>query len=315
VDLLFGPDANTFATQSGGVTGGDFAIKQAYVALRTPCFENGVEWKIGVFDSVIGYESFESTLNPNYTRSWAHTFEPSTHTGILSSYRVNRYVKLSAGIGNTVSPAINGRANPPKAESYKGYMGSLALTAPDEWGFLAGSSLYGGVVNGYNAVLGASQINYYVGTTFATPIYGLRCGLSYDYAGAPSGQAVAAGSILAAPGGSHSAYANSVAGYSSIQASETLSFHFRAEYASTSESVFTAAQAAGLGVPQKVFALTSTAQFECWKNVISRLEFRWDHALDGRHDFGGTAPVTAPDGSTGTLRDSFIIAANVIYRF
>src|SRR5215475_910235 len=35
VDLLFGPDANTLATQSSG-TASDFAVKQAYVALHAP---------------------------------------------------------------------------------------------------------------------------------------------------------------------------------------------------------------------------------------------------------------------------------------
>ena len=36
------------------------------------------------------------------------------------------------------------------AESYKTYMGSIALTAPDSMGFLAGSTLYAGFVNGFS---------------------------------------------------------------------------------------------------------------------------------------------------------------------
>ena len=49
-----------------------------------------------------------------------------------------------------------------KAESYKTYMGSIALTAPDSMGFLKGSTLYAGIVNGYNSSvwgsgLGANQ--------------------------------------------------------------------------------------------------------------------------------------------------------------
>ena len=44
-------------------------------------------WKIGVFDSIIGYESVECPNNPNYTRSYGHTIEPQTHTGVLASYR------------------------------------------------------------------------------------------------------------------------------------------------------------------------------------------------------------------------------------
>src|SRR5262249_7556552 len=70
VDLWVGPDANTLDTQSS-LTHGDFAIRQAYVALRAP-LGNGLDFKMGVFDSIIGYESVESPNNPNYTRSYGH---------------------------------------------------------------------------------------------------------------------------------------------------------------------------------------------------------------------------------------------------
>src|SRR3974377_1645075 len=57
-DLWFGPDANTLATSSifGGNTS-DFAIRQAYVALRAP-IGTGLDFKMGVFDRIIGSESF-----------------------------------------------------------------------------------------------------------------------------------------------------------------------------------------------------------------------------------------------------------------
>jgi hypothetical protein len=52
-DLWLGPDANMLATQSSG-TASDFAIKQAYVALRAPV-GNGLDFKMGVWDTVLGY--------------------------------------------------------------------------------------------------------------------------------------------------------------------------------------------------------------------------------------------------------------------
>src|SRR5947208_1283609 len=123
VDLWAGPDANTLNTQS--ILSGsksDFAIRQAYVALRAP-FQNGLDFKVGVFDSIIGYESVESPSNPNYTRSYGHSIEPQTHTGVLSSYRCCEMVSLSAGIANTRGPTINYRAfgDEHKAESSKTY--------------------------------------------------------------------------------------------------------------------------------------------------------------------------------------------------
>jgi hypothetical protein len=339
VDLLMGPDANRLGTASTGAAASDFAVKQAYVGLRMPV-GNGLDWKLGVFDSIIGYESTEGWSNPNFTRSWGHTLEPSTHTGLLGAYRWNDNVAFGAGIADTASPAINGRAflpqvqpatqgaGPVKAESYKTYMASMAVTAPDTWGFLAGSTLYGGVVNGYNAPLGADQINFYAGSTIATPVTKLRLGIAYDYAGVPSGQPVAAGAPAgtAPPAGvglvagrSQSLYGNAVAGYASYQLTGDLSLHGRAEYASLSRNLATAGQltGSGLGVPSKVFSLTGTVQYDLWKNVISRLEFRWDHAADGRPDFGGTsaAPITPATTATGTLKNAFMVAANVIYRF
>ena len=61
------PDANTLNTGSPFRPGHrDFAIRQAYVALRTPV-GNGIDWKIGVFDSIIGYESVESAATTRTT--------------------------------------------------------------------------------------------------------------------------------------------------------------------------------------------------------------------------------------------------------
>ena len=156
-ELLVGGDAAAYGTTLDG--GGDnsaAAIKQAYVALRAPV-GNGLDFKVGAFDTIIGYETFDSGSNPNYTRSYGFGIEPTTHTGVLMSYQVTKAVSFSAGIGNTIGPVINQKAHSPdnindpsRAESYKTYMGSVALTAPEEWGFIAGSTLYAGVVNGYN---------------------------------------------------------------------------------------------------------------------------------------------------------------------
>src|SRR5579859_8074911 len=109
VDLWAGPDANVLGTQSVLSTGSsDFAIRQAYVALRAPVM-NGLDFKMGVFDSIVGYESVESPNNPNYTRSYGHSIEPQTHTGLLASYRFNDMVSASVGIADTTGPVINSR--------------------------------------------------------------------------------------------------------------------------------------------------------------------------------------------------------------
>jgi hypothetical protein len=320
VDLDLGPDANTLGTVSTGV-GADFAIKQAYVTLQAPV-GNGLQFKVGVFDSIIGYESTEAVNNPNFTRSWGHTFEPSTHTGILATYRVNKLVAFSAGIANTLSPGINSRTTAGQAvtqglfgaknESSKTYMGSVALTAPDDWGFVAGSTLYSGVVMGFNTGFGVPQQSYYAGATLNTPVTGLKAGVAFDYA--RTGKSLANGPAAIGTFGAHS-----FAGYASYQATEKMSLHGRAELADISATAASAAQGVGIGLPSSVMSLTGTVQYDLWKNVLSRLEIRWDHALDGTDAFGGTraggAVLKSGHVVSGTLVDSFEVAANVIYKF
>jgi hypothetical protein len=288
VDLWLGPDANTLGTQSTLSTGsGDLAIRQAYVALRAPV-GNGVDLKMGVFDSVIGYESIAAVDNPNYTRSYGRTLEPTTHTGVLASYRVNELLSVSAGVADTVGPVINERAWPVKAESYKTYMGSIAITAPDTWGFLAGSTLYGGVVNGFSSGINDNQTSWYVGATLATPVEGLRLGAAWD--------------VLDLHDQTGDAWAVSV--YGSYAATEKLSLHLRGELA-TSVANLWPGLAPGADHNQ-FWALTGTVQYHLWQNVLTRAEVRWDHADEGTY-FTSNSGVNR--------RNSVLLAANVIYRF
>jgi hypothetical protein len=104
----------------------------------------------GVFDTIIGYESTSSPLNPNYTRSYGYSMEPTTHTGILASYKVGDCphclpagVADGSNVGTLVQP-INGRA---AYETQKAVMGAIALTAPDSWGAMKGATLNLGVIN------------------------------------------------------------------------------------------------------------------------------------------------------------------------
>src|ERR1051326_2048243 len=113
VDLIAGPDADFLATQSTLSTGkSDFGVKQAYVALHAP-IGNGLDFKLGVWDTIIGYEVFESINNPNFTRSWGYSIEPTTHTGIQATYQFCPSFSATIGIADTFGPVINERAQGP----------------------------------------------------------------------------------------------------------------------------------------------------------------------------------------------------------
>jgi len=311
VDLIFGPDANALATQSSGVAA-DFGIKQAYVALQIPV-GNDIHAKVGVFDTPIGYEAFDGYKNPNYTRSYGYSLEPTTHTGVLLSYQICKWASASAGIANTFGPAINARANPPKAESYKTYMGGLTVTAPEDWGFISGSSLSAYVINGFNAGTegGANQTSFYVGATVNTPWDWFKVGASYDH--------------LATTDSTDSGtswYANAWALYGSVQVPDSKwSVHLRGEYANSDTSLLVSGPT-GIGTlanppggNNEVFAMTATLQYDLWKNVISRLEFRWDHQA-GDNNMTGYGQDLREDPPSGSgLRNYYTIALNLLYRF
>jgi len=97
-------------------------------------------------------------------------------------------------------------------------MASMTFTAPTNWGFLAGSTLSGCVINGFNSAspsvgAPADQTSWYIGATLMTPVTGLKVGACYDYAGV-SEQSLTGGT---------SGYANAVGLYASYQLTEKMS--------------------------------------------------------------------------------------------
>jgi len=298
VELWMGPDANTLGTQSTGTTA-DFAIRQAYLLLRTPV-GNGINWKVGVFDTPIGYEGYSSPSNPNYTHSYGFTIEPTQHTGILGMYQFCDAFSLSAGVANTTGPTINSRG---RSASYKTYIADGTFTAPTNWAWAGGSTLSVGVVNGFNT--GApegpgDQTSFYAGLTMNTPLTALKVGASVDWLNVHDAGASFRSSGDGDFGGDGNAV--DVALYTSYQATEKLALNFRGEFLDDSaDQVFDASDAGARRA--KVWAFTATAQYNLWKNVLSRLEFRWDHIENA--DVFGNPPKD----------NALLLAANLIYQF
>ncbi len=51
--------------------------------------------------------------------------------------------------------------------------------------------------------------------------------------------------------------------------------------------------------------VTASVQYDLWKNVLTRAEFRWDHALNG----------SDPWGAAPSLDNAYLVALNIIYKF
>jgi len=307
VELWMGPDANGLATSA---VGGDFAVKNAYVDLKAPV-GNGLDIKLGTWDTIIGYEVADSINNPNFTRSWGFTMEPTTHTGLLASYTVNDMLSLSAGVANTFGPAIAGRSlagNGTPNESYKTYMGSATFTASTNMGWFSGSTFSAGIIGGFNGAspsaggIAAHQTSLYAGGTINTPIKELKTGFAVDY--------VFNNPISGAAHEQNFSTAESL--YATYQVTEKLSVNGRGEYAAFSKASALILDATGAPVAQRMISLTGTIQYDLWKNVLSRIEARWDHSLDGAAF--GDAGVNK-DGYSGTLHDSYELIGSLAYKF
>jgi hypothetical protein len=64
--------------------------------------------------------------------------------------------------------------------------------------------------------------------------------------------------------------------------------------------------------------LTLTADYQLWANVISRLEYRWDHDLSGNRNLPGNLNASgtpAAAAATGGNNNAHLIALNLIYKF
>jgi hypothetical protein len=320
-ELMFGPNAVAYNPSFNSDGTSDFAVKQAYVELRAPV-GNGLDFKVGVFDAIIGYEYGNSVDNPNYTASYGWSIEPTQHTGVLMSYQFNDMISASAGVANSVFAGVNSRGSylgagtvGTKAESQKTWMGSVAVTAPESMGWFSGSTLYGGIVYGFPAggtagtgpgsIGNQNQVNYFVGGTMTTPWEQLSLGVAWDYAGA-SANTTGTGSGVAA---TQSYYQNVFALYASYQATEKLSLHARGEYGS-GDLLYAQAN----GENGQVWAGTLTAQYELWANVITRAEVRWDQA--NSNQFGGRAPWAGGNGTTDASKSNdFMAAIQIAYLF
>jgi hypothetical protein len=314
-DLVFGPDANFYSTllNGGDLAVNDFAIKQAYVELRAP-IGNGLDFKAGVFDTIVGYEVFAGPDNPNFSRSYGFVFEPTHHTGILASYPVTEWLGLAAGVANTHTGAINSRplrlepdgTERSAAESEKTYLAAILLTMP-EGAPLAGAALNAGVVNGldgHGATPTQKTITHiYVGASVPTPLPGLSLGAAWDYRrnGAP-----VTGADLAAR---NRAYA--VAGYFSYAFAERFRLNGRVDYVNADNGTFYGEPGSGAvyevrhtSSREKLLSNTLTLEYSLWENVLTRAEFRWDHSLTGDRPFGNADE-----------KNALSLAANIVYKF
>ena len=295
VEMMFGNDNPMYDSAYYGAYGGA-SLRQAYIALRTPV-GNGIDWKVGYFDSPLGYESSNSPRDPNYTRSYGYCIEPSGLTGVLATYKVNDIITAQAGVANSLNNYYLNNRLP--YESQKAFLGAIALTAPDSAGWMKGATLNMGVADAPSRALG--QTSWYLGATLPTPITKLKVGTAFDYLDRHNGT----GSGTVNPSND----SEWVVGlYANYQATDKLDLNLRGEYLSNDGSG-AGLYASSNGYYGAAEEITATAAYQLWANVLSRVEFRWDH-VEHHKAFDYT-----PTGSSPCHDNAFMLALNLIYQF
>lgn len=301
VELWFGQDANALGTSLD--SSGDTipaAVRQAYITLRTPVGGSEIDWKLGLWDTIIGYEGLSSPSNPNYSHSYGYNLEPFSHTGILGSYKVTDWLSIQGGVAN--DSYFDGYISADQGQNLYNptILGAISLTAPDSWGWIKGANFTAGAVHTpHNFGDGANS--YYAGLTAPTPWDKLKWGAAFDYLdqqshGAPGNVNNYDGSIWAA------------GLYVSYQLTEKLALNARGEY-TDNHAVY--APSATTPFPNGVFGkaeeLTLDAQYDLWKNVLTRVEVRWDHSNPG------TSGYATADGHG--RENALMLALQAIYKF
>ena len=84
------------------------------------------------------------------------------------------------------------------------------------------------------------------------------------------------------------------------QATDKLSLNLRGEYVDSKDDAYLKA-GGGNGKGEE---LTATVQYDLWANVVSRVEFRWDHTEAGKQF-----------GATGGNENAYLVALNLVYKF
>lgn len=146
-DVLYGQNASIFkglspdgmaASNIDGTSDTEFFVQQAYLSYNL----NGIEFKAGKFETLLGYELIDTNDNANVTHGILFTFAiPLFHTGALASGSFSEEFGWSVGFVNGFNNTVDTGDNKailaqlrfergPIFASYSGYFGTLGEQRP-----------------------------------------------------------------------------------------------------------------------------------------------------------------------------------------
>jgi len=234
-----------------------FDIQEAYVSGRIP-IGNGPVLKLGKFVALLGYEVIESPLNLNYSRGYLFSFAiPFTTTGGLVSYSFTDWLSVQGGLvlgwdrSNTDNSGPSGT-------------GQIAVTPLKDLStalnFIVGPEISGD----------KNPIRWVVDLTANyTGLKDFTFGFNFDYGWQANDV------FLTSQGFSDNKSAQwyGIAGYAAYDFLKDFRVALRQEWFKDPEGVRTATVG---GVT--LFSTTATLQYNIWKGLYARGEYRHDSA-------------------------------------
>ena len=297
VGLLFGNRAGAFAGDDSTQH-----LKTANIGMNLP-FGNGVDLTLGLFDTTVGYEVEASASNPNVMRSYGYAQEPLTHTGLLAATSLTDGLSVSFALTNGFDSS-NGDND---GAGQLGYVLGAELAVPDSLGFLGGSTLYVGYVNGnddgnqhtwddattadvdesgYN---GDDNTLLYIGASVNTPIEGVAIGVAYD------------DRVWETANGRTES--DSVALYATYSLSDDASVSVRYDNGTVEFG----------GAEDSFDNLALTLDYSLWENVQTRLELGWESGVGALGTQAASQFRNVYDGAPAG--NSSYFALNAFYSF
>lgn len=258
-DLLVGSDAKIIKPY--GWSTEDVNLEQAYLDILAP-IGKGLDIKIGKFVTLAGAEVIESKDNWNFSRSLLFGYAiPFTHTGVRASYPILDTLTAYLGVNNGWDDI---------KDNNKGKTVESALAwSPKDWLSFNLAGLYGPEETGNN------HSNRALVDFVATykPFNKLTLKFNTDYAQEQD---------LVEPG--KAAAWSGVAGYARYDINDRWSISNRTEYFSDPNGVRVTS-----GTPADYWENTLTLELRAYKDLITRLEYRYDHSTSDIYTVGSKA--------------------------
>jgi hypothetical protein len=267
-DLFFGNDSEVITSGGLGSAADEFDLQQGFVEILVPTSNaipglNDIDLKLGKFVTMNGAEVIESKDNWNTSRSLLFGYAiPFTHTGVRGTYTFNNGWDLALGVVNgwdVTDDTNNGKT----IETHFGF-NNIALPG-DSFLTVALQGYFGPEQAGDDS---SSRNLFDMVVIYKTPWKPLTLMYNYDYATeedlifSPSTNAI-----------TDNANWDGHAFYARYDINDQWSLSGRYEYFNDDDGVRVLA-----GTPADYQEITGTLEYRPWKNLVTRLEYRYDDA-------------------------------------